>query len=573
MSRGFLSRSELTQRLWVFKREFFWVGVFSFIANVLMLTPTVYMLQVYDRVLSSRSELTLIVLTVFLILFFSVMAFSEWLRSRLLVRVGVKLDEVLNSPVFNASFEAFLKRAGRNPVEAFSDLTGIRQFLSGNGIIAFFDVPWTPVYIGVIFLLSPFLGGLSIVFACIQLFITWISHRVSVSGIECAAKAGRDSNAYVQSKLRNIEPVHAMGMVGNLEKHWLRFHEEALAKNAESQRKQQSLQAFTKFMRYTMQSLTLGAGALLVIEGKMSPGGMIAANVLMSRALQPLDILVATWKQFVQTRVSFSRLEQLLQEFPERPTAVYQGEPQGELEIAGLAARVQGREDPILHGLDARVPAGSVTVVIGPSGSGKSTLARCLVGVWPEVEGKVLLGGKPLDSWHRSELGSYIGYLPQDIELFEGTIAENIARFSCIDADKVIEAATRTGIHEMILRFPKGYDTEIGEAGSLLSGGQRQRIGLARALYGNPALIVLDEPNANLDDAGDRSLLQAVLELKTKGATVFLISHRMNVLAIADQLLVLQQGRIAQYGPRDSVMAALKKSTAAVQTPAEKVTK
>jgi len=559
MKKGFMNRSELMRRLLVFKQEFFWVGVFSFIANVLMLTPTLYMLQVYDRVLASRSELTLVVLTVFLVLFFSVMAFSEWLRSRLLVRVGVKLDDVLNSPVFNASFEAFLKRAGRNPVEAFSDLTAIRQFLTGNGIIAFFDVPWTPVYIGVIFLLSPFLGGLSILFACIQLLITWISHRVSVSGIECAAKAGRDSNAYVQSKLRNIEPVHAMGMVGNLEKHWLRFHEGALAKNDESQQKQQSLQAFTKFMRYTMQSLTLGAGALLVIEGKMSPGGMIAANVLMSRALQPLDILVATWKQFVQTRVSFSRLEQLMQEFPQRQAGVPQGEPQGELEIAGLAARVQGREDPILHGLDARVPAGSITVVIGPSGSGKSTLARCLVGVWPDVEGRVLLGGKSLDSWHRSELGRHIGYLPQDIELFEGTIAENIARFSCIDPDKVIDAATRTGIHEMILRFPKGYDTEIGEAGSLLSGGQRQRIGLARALYDNPVLIVLDEPNANLDDAGDRSLLQAVLERKTSGATVILISHRMNVLSIADQILVMNHGRIAQYGPRETVLAELKK--------------
>lgn len=573
MKSGLVNRSELTRRLWAFKQEFFWVGVFSFIANVLMLSPTIYMLQVYDRVLVSRSELTLVVLTVFLVLFFSVMAFSEWLRSRLLVRVGVKLDEALNSTVFNASFESFLKRAGRNPVEGFSDLTSIRQFLTGNGVIAFFDVPWTPVYIGVIFLLSPFLGGLSILFACIQLLITWISHRVSVSGIECAAKAGRDSNAYVQSKLRNIEPVHAMGMVSNFEKHWLAFHEEALARNGESQQKQQSVQSFTKFMRYTMQSLTLAAGALLVIEGKMSPGGMIAANVLMSRALQPLDLLVATWRQFVQTRMSFTRLEQLMQEFPERPAGTLQGEPEGDIELVGLEAKVQGRQEPILYGLDARVPAGSVTVVIGPSGSGKSTLARCLVGVWPEVEGKVLLGGKPLDSWHRSELGSYIGYLPQDIELFEGTIAENIARFSCIDPDKVIEAANRTGIHEMILRFPKGYDTEIGEAGSLLSGGQRQRIGLARALYGNPALIVLDEPNANLDDAGDRSLLQSVIDLKTKGATVFLISHRMNVLAIADQIFVLQQGRIAQYGTRDSVMAALKKSTAAAQTSVEKVTK
>lgn len=560
MKPGFFDKSELGKRLLIFKKEFIWIGVFSLIANVLMLTPTFYMLQIYDRVLHSRSELTLIVVTVFLIVFFAVMAFSEWLRSRLLVRVGVKLDEALNSPVFNTSFEAFLKRAGKNPVEAFSDLTGIRQFLAGNGIIAFFDIPWTPVYIGVIFLLHPFLGMLSIFFACVQVLLTWVSHRVTVSGIECAAKAGRDSNAYVQSKLRNIEPVHAMGMVGNLEKHWMTFHEEALEKNESSQHKQHQLQAFTKFVRYTMQSLTLGAGALLVIEGKMSTGGMIAANVLMSRALQPLDILVATWKQFIQTKMSYERLDQLMDEFPERPKGISHGAPVGDVRLEGLQATVQGRQEPILHGLDAVFPAGSVIAVIGPSGSGKSTLARCLVGVWPEVSGKVLIGDKPIESWDRNELGRYIGYLPQDVELFEGSIAENIARFSCINAEKVIEAATRTGIHDIILRFPKGYDTDIGEAGSLLSGGQRQRIGLARAMYDNPALIVLDEPNANLDDAGDRALLQAVLDLKQKGATVFLISHRMNVLSVADEIFAMQNGRIAHYGKTEEVLASLRKA-------------
>ena len=560
MKPGFFDKSELGKRLLIFKKEFIWIGVFSLIANVLMLTPTFYMLQVYDRVLHSRSELTLIVVTVFLIVFFAVMAFSEWLRSRLLVRVGVKIDEALNSPVFNTSFEAFLKRAGKNPVEAFSDLTGIRQFLAGPGIIAFFDLPWTPVYIGVMFLLHPFLGMLSIFFACVQVLLTWVSHRVTVSGIECAGKAGRDSNAYVQSKLRNIEPVHAMGMVGNLEKHWMAFHEDALEKNKLSQHKQHQLQAFTKFVRYTMQSLTLGAGGLLVLEGKMSAGGMIAGNVLMSRVLQPLDMLVATWQQLIQTKMSYERLDQLMDEFPERPKGISHGAPVGDVRLEGLQATVQGRQEPILRGLDAVFPAGSVIAVIGPSGSGKSTLARCLVGVWPEVSGRVLIGDKPIESWDRNELGRYIGYLPQDVELFDGSIAENIARFSCINAEKVIEAATRTGIHDMILRFPKGYDTDIGEAGSLLSGGQRQRIGLARAMYDNPSLIVLDEPNANLDDAGDRALLQAVLDLKKQGATVFLISHRMNVLSVADEIFSMQNGRIAHYGKKEEVLASLRRA-------------
>ena len=562
MKPDFFDRSVLSRQLWLFRREFLWVGIFSLIANVLMLTPTIYMLQLYGRVMKSGSELTLLMVTLFLILFYVVMAFAEWLRSRILVRAGVRLDEALNSLVFKASFEAYLNRARQNVLEAFSDLTNIRQFLTANGMIAFFDTPWTPVYIAVIFLLSPFLGWLSILFAVIQLLVTWQTHRLSVREIESAAESGNNSYRYVQSKLRNIEPVHAMGMEGNLRRQWFMLHEASLTKADSSLERQHRQQAFAKFVRYSMQSLTLGAGALMVIEGKMAVGSMIAANVLMSKALQPLDLVVATWKPFVQARTAFQRLEQLLEEFPERQAGAKHQDPFGEIRLEGLTATAEGRETPILDNLTAMFPAGKVTVVLGPSGSGKSTLARCIVGVWPKREGRVLIDGEPVESWDRGELGPHLGYLPQDIELFDGSIAENIARFAEVDSLKVIEAAKRTGIHEMILRFPRGYDTQIGEAGGMLSGGQRQRLGLARAMYGNPAILVLDEPNANLDDAGERSLLDAVKDLRGAGKTVILVTHRPSVLAVADLLVVMQGGRIGHCGPRDEVLAVLRAESA-----------
>ena len=557
MKPDFFDRSALTRKLWTFRQEFFWVGIFSMIANVLMLTPTLYMLQVYGRVMKSGSELTLLMVTLFLVFFYGVMAFAEWLRSRLLVRIGVRLDEELNSQVFNSSFEAYLNRTRHNVNEAFSDLTNIRQFLTANGVIAFFDTPWTPIYIAVIFLLNPFLGWLSILFAVVQVGLTLQSHRITTREIESATESGNDSYRFVQSKLRNIEPVHAMGMVGNFRDRWFRLHDVSLAKADLAMERQHRQQAFAKFVRYTMQSLTLGAGALMVIEGKMSAGSMIAANVLMSKALQPLDLVVATWKPFVQARTAFRRLEKLLEEFPERKPGSKHQDPLGEIRLEALSATVDGREKPILQDINAVFPAGRVVVVVGPSGSGKSTLARCIVGIWPERKGKVLIDGEPIESWDRLELGPHIGYLPQDIELFEGSIAENIARFGDLDSQKVIEAAKRTGIHDMVLRFPHGYDTQIGEAGGILSGGQRQRIGLARAMYGNPEILVFDEPNANLDDAGERSLLEAVADLRRSGKTVILITHRPSILGAADLLVVMRDGRILHCGPRNDVLAAL----------------
>jgi ATP-binding cassette subfamily C exporter for protease/lipase len=553
----FFLRSELTATLWSFRREFLIVGLFSMVANILMLTPTLYMLQVYDRVTVSQSELTLLGITLITLFLFFIMAFAEWVRSKLLVRAGLRLDEQLNSRTFNASFELALSQSGSNQTQAFTDLINIRQFLTGNGIIAFFDVPWTPIYLLVVFMLHPALGWLAVFFAASLAGVAYLNHRLTQETTAGVLQTATRVNSYVHSKLRNAEVIEAFGMLHHLRRRWLNRQSQHLQVTSASQELNQRLQSITKFVRYSQQSLMLGAGALLVVHGELTTGGMIAANVLMSRALAPIDLITSTWKSFITARTAFESLETLLQANPERSARAVHAAPIGHVQIENLVASVSGREQPILRELNADFPAGDIIAIIGPSGSGKSTLARTLVGIWPNRQGRVLLDGEPIESWERGELGPHIGYLPQDIELLEGSIAENIARFGAVDPEKVIAAAQRTGIHDMILRFPKGYDTPMGGDSNILSGGQRQRIGLARAVYGDPALIVLDEPNANLDDAGETGLIDALRYLKAKGKTIFLITHRMNIISAVDRILVLVDGQIRLYGPRSDVIATL----------------
>ena len=559
----FFQRSELTAALWVFRREFLVVGLCSMVVNVTMLAPTLYMLQVFDRVLYSRSDLTLLALSLITLFFFVVMALSEWMRSRILVRAGVQFDERLSSRVFNSSFESYLSDTRAGPSRAFTDLITLRQFITGSGIFALFDVPWAPIYVAVTFFLHPLLGWLSLLFAVVQGVLAWFGHRTTVAPAETAARSAAEAHAYLQSKLRNAEVIESMGMLGNLRRRWRQAHNASLAQNATAHGVSARVMAWSKFIRYTQQSMSLTAGAVLVIQGDLSAGAMVAANVLMNRALAPIDQLVSGWRGFVTARAAFHRLEELLAEYPERDPNLRRVAPNGEMSLTNVVASAPGRTSPILKGITFTVPAGSITAVLGPSGSGKSTLARVMLGIWPDVSGEVLLDGLPIEGWNRIELGPYLGYLPQDIELFEGTIGENIARFGRLDSDKVIEAARCAGLHEMILRFPKGYDTPIGEAGSLLSGGQRQRIGLARAVYADPAMLVLDEPNANLDDAGEAALMATVMQLKARGKTIFLITHRSGAVAIADRIMLLQDGQIRMEGPREAVIAALRPPAAA----------
>ena len=556
-------KNELLNTILAFRTEFILVGLLSALANLLMLTPTIYMLQVYDRVMVSQNELTLIAVSLIALALFGVIAVAEWARSKILVSAGLRLDDRLGTRVFNASFESHLtglQTTAAGPSRTFSDLLQVRQFLTGNGIFAFFDLPWVPIYIAVCFMLHPLLGWLSILFAGIQLALAWFSHRLTGAPAEAAQLAQTEVTQYVQGKLRNTEVLESMGMIANLRTQWAKRHQHSLDQGSVAADLAHRLSAISKFVRYTQQSLALGAGAMLVIEGELSPGAMIASNVLMSRALAPIDLLVATWRISINATEAFKRLSVLLNAhpLPDRDPALKRMPPRGSITLRGAIATAPGRATPILNRVDLVLEAGTVLVVLGPSGSGKSTLARVILGIWGNVRGEVLLDGIPIGGWDRVELGPHVGYLPQDIELFDGTVAENIARFGEVDSERVIAAARHAGLHEMILRFPKGYDTPMGEAGGALSGGQRQRIALARAVYGNPALVVLDEPNANLDEAGELALSRTVQQLKSAGSTVVLVSHRQGAIALADRLLILNEGCVKVEGPRDDVLAALR---------------
>lgn len=551
----FFSRSVLANALWGFRREFMVVGLFSFVSNLLMVVPTLYMLQVFDRVMISQSELTLISLTIIAFVLLGIMGFAEWVRSWLLVRLSVRLDEYLSTGVFQATFESVLNRTGTH-VQSFGDLTGIRQFLTGPAIFAFFDAPWTIVYIGVLFILHPLLGFSAIVFCLLLAGVTWATHYYTHEPLEAALESSGQALGYVQAKSRHCEVVESLGMVENLRRRWREKQQRALGLNHQAQEWSHRLQEISKLVRYSQQSLIIAISSLLVIDGRLTPGAMVAANLLMSRTLAPIDMMVNTWRNFITARVSFLRLEKLL-ERGGRPSSLDDAVPErAELLVRGLTATASRRAKPILKHLNASFSPGEVVVVVGPSGSGKSTFARCLVGIWPERQGEVLLDGRDVEAWDRHLLGPRIGYLPQEIELFEGSIAENIARFGEVDPEQVVRAAKRAGIHEMVLRHPKGYDTQIGESGHLLSAGQRQRIGLARAMYGDPLLIVLDEPNAHLDDAGEGCLLRAVRELKAEGRLVVMISHRNNATAAADRILKLEGGLLVAEFRRQELAVA-----------------
>ncbi len=546
-----LQRSELGRGLWTFRREFLWVGLFSLVANLLMLTPTLYMLQVFDRVMLSQSEVTLITLTLVMVLFTVVMAVAELVRSRLLVRAGVRFDEALNARVFDASFAAHLAQDGASATRAFSDLTNLRQFLTGNGVFTFFDLPWMPIYLGVLFLMHPLLGWAGIGFTLLLVALAVGSHLLTTRLHERAADSELQANSYLGAKLRHAEAVESMGMLPNLRRRWTGLVATQFHRREQSHTQQHRMQALGKFLQYSQQSLILALGAWLAIRGEISLGAMIASNALMANALRPISSLVGTWKQFIEARQAYTRLDSVISDYPDGGRYHSADAVSGQVELRRLVATAPGTDTAILKGLDLEFRPGEVVGIVGPSGAGKSTLARCLIGVWPSTRGQVLLDGVDIGQWDRDRLGPHIGYLPQDIELLEGTVAENICRFGEIEPGKVIEASMRAGIHDMIQHLPQGYDTPLGQAGGLLSGGQRQRLALARALYGMPDLVVLDEPNANLDDVGETALMKAIVELKQAGKTVFMVLHQRNLLALADRVLVLNNGVVAQFGVMD----------------------
>jgi ATP-binding cassette subfamily C exporter for protease/lipase len=550
-------RGELAAIALAFRAPLLAVGFFSFAINILLLVPALYMLQIYDRVLSSRSHLTLLMLTLMVIGLYVLEAALELVRSRVIVRTSAALDLQLSSRVFDASFRQYLRARDANPAQAFSDLATVRQFLTGQGLFAFFDSPWTPLYLGVIFVIHPWLGVFALVAALVLLAMAWLNERLTSPHLAGAGAAASAASQYAANNLRNAEAIEAMGMLARVRERWFARQARFLTLQARASDAAAAVGASSRFFRLASQSGILGLGALLAIDGQVSPGGMVAASILLGRALSPVELAISTWRGFVSARGAYARLASLLAAHPRGVARLALPRPQGNVTIQNLVLGAPGRAEPILKGIQLAANAGTLTAVVGPSAAGKSTLARALVGVWTPTSGSVRLDGAEIHQWDREQLGPWIGYLPQDVELFEGTIAENIARFGTLDSDRVVLAARRAGVHDLVLHLPQGYETPIGEGGVALSGGQRQRIALARALYGEPALIVLDEPNANLDDAGDAALIAALQEMKKDGRTVFVMTHRANVLAVADTVVLLVNGTVKASGPRDAVLKPL----------------
>ncbi|WP_282361539.1 type I secretion system permease/ATPase [Pseudomonas sp. PS01300] len=556
------------------KSSFLSVGFFSLFVNALMLVPTFYMLQVYGRVVTGGNLTTLMMLTIIMTILLVTMGALEFIRSRIMVRVSTKLDVLLSRDVYKASFRRALESGGMDAsAQSLNDLTNLRQFLTGNGLFAFFDAPWLPIYIAVMFMFHPWYGWVAIASALVLLVLAYINERVTSNALSEANKQHVGATLYTTKNLRNAEVIESMGMLSTLMERWSRRQRVVLQLQSAASDKGGAISATSKTFRMLIQSLILGLGAYLAVDHQINAGLVIAGSVLLGRALAPIDLIIGSWKGFIAARTQYDRLNEVLAKQLAEPERMSLPPPKGNVLVENLVVAAPGNKNPIIRGVGFSVPAGACVGIIGPSASGKSTLARALMGVWQPQHGVVRLDGADISNWNKEELGPYLGYLPQDIELFEGSISENIARFADINAEEVVKAAKIAGVHEMILQLSEGYDTVIGSEGVNLSGGQRQRIGLARALYGSPKLILLDEPNSNLDEVGERALALAIQEMKRTGSTIFVITHRTSILSQLDRLLVMSNGGISMYGPRDQVMEELnKQQLAAQQKPAQSTT-
>lgn len=540
------------------KGSFISVGFFSFFINALMLVPTFYMLQVYGRVMTSGSLTTLAMLTLIMTALVVTLGSLEWIRSRIMVRVSTRLDVLLSRQVYKASFKRALESGGMDAsAQSLNDLTGLRQFLSGNGLFAFFDAPWLPIYIAVMFLFHPWFGWVATGSALLLLLLAFINEKLTGPALAQANKEHIGATLYTTKNLRNAEVIESMGMLETLMDRWGRRQRNVLLLQSQASDRGAIVSTLSRSFRILVQSLILGLGAYLAVDNQVGAGMVFAGSVLLGRALAPIDLIIGSWKGFIAARSQYTRLNDILDKQQAQPERMSLPAPKGQVQVENLIVAAPGSKIPIIKNISFNVPAGCVVGIIGPSAAGKSTLARALMGVWAPQHGVVRLDGADISAWDKTELGPHIGYLPQDIELFEGSISENIARFTQVDSAKVILAARTAGVHEMILLLPDGYDTVIGSEGVMLSGGQRQRIGLARALYGNPRLIILDEPNSNLDEVGDRALAAAIQQLKLTGATLFVITHRTNIVSQLDRLMVMSAGVISLYGPREQVLAEL----------------
>lgn len=548
------------------KGSFLSVGFFSLFVNALMLAPTFYMIQISGRVVPSSSTSTLIMLTLILTIMMLTLGSLEWVRSRIMVRISNRLDALLSRDIYRASFKKALSTGGMDAsAQSLNDLTSLRQFLTGNGLFAFFDAPWLPIYTAVMFLFHPWFGWMTVGSAVVLVVLAFLNHRYTGKALTEANQQSVRATLQTTKNLRNAEVIESMGMLDSLMTRWAVYQRRVLVLQSQASDKGGIITSISKTFRTWAQSIMLALGAYLVITHEINPGLLMAGSLLLGRALSPIDQMIGSWKGFVAARVQYGRLNDTLEKLNAEPQRMALPDPEGHIQVENLVIAPPGAKAAVIRNMSFVTPAGSIVGIVGPSAAGKSTLARALLGIWPPQHGTVRLDGADIAAWDKQKLGPHLGYLPQDIELFEGTISDNVARFGKVDPEKVVLAARVAGVHEMILQLPDGYDTVIGSEGINLSGGQRQRIGLARAIYGSPRLIVLDEPNSNLDDVGEKALAVALQKIKETGATVFIISHRPSILSRLDRIMVMNAGTITMYGARDHVIAELAQQQAKAQ--------
>ena len=539
----------------------FW---FSVIVNVLVLAPSAYMMEVYDRVVNSRSHMTLLMLTLMVVGVYALLEALEWVRRQVMHDAGIEFDKGLRARVFSAIYSARLLNLPVGGAQALKDLKNIREFLPSPALLAVVDAPLALLVLVLIFLMAPGLGWFAVAGALMQFAIGVVNERRIKQPLLAANRSAIDAQGYADGVIRNAQVIESMGMLGDIHKRWMGRQREFLLQQAIASDHAGTNSALSKLVQSLLGSLLLGMGCWLTLKGELHGSGMIVASILGGRVLAPLVQIIGSWRQVESTLESYTRLDAMLKEFPLPDISMPLPAPTGFLSVEGVVAGAPRSPIQILKGISFRVAPGGSLAIVGPSASGKTTLARLLVGIWPSMQGKVRLDGNDVYQWNKEELGQYVGYLPQTVELFEGTIAENVARFGEPDADKVQDACRLVGLDGFIEQLPKGYDTQVGDDGSFLSGGERQRVALARALYGMPKFVVLDEPNASLDEAGDAALLNAVKKLRAQGTTVIVMTHRLNILGAIEHMLVMVDGQVQRFGTCQEVLAALQSPQQAV---------
>lgn len=540
------------------------IAFISVFINLTMLAMPLYSMQISDRVMQSRNGGTLVMLTIIVVVFLALYGFLEYVRAGIQLRGSIMFDDIIRHSLFDGLMRTDVTGASRIGPQALRDAEMLRETISSGLVSTMFDAPWAPIFVLLCFFLHPMLGVVALCGALAMLVFTWLSEGITKSSVRHASQLSAEASQFAASALKNGQAVRGLGMGDTISEKWNATQNEVVATQAVTSERVAAVNAVSKFVSMLVQAALLGVGAWLAIEQLISPGVMMASSIMMGRALSPVQMVVGQWKRIVALRGSYDRLQQIFANLPDQGVTADQPDPIGKLDVQQIVVVPPTGGRPVVKGVSFAAAPGEVIAIIGSSGSGKSSMARALAGVWPLVQGTIRLDGKHFQEWDPNRLGKHIGYLPQNVELFAGTIAQNIARLGKVDDKAVIAAAKAAGAHDLILRLPKGYDTQIGEGGGALSGGTRQRVGLARALYGNPRLIILDEPNANLDDEGDRALHRAILEMKKDGRTVVVVTHKPQMLSVVDKILVISFGLTLAFGPRDAVLQSLRAPNLAV---------